>query len=430
MSIDMSTVTDSLKDFDTPYYYYDLDKVSENLEQLGRYFKPPESKIFFPVKTNDHPLFLRFLKGRGINAEVSSGMELDLARKIGFSSIIFNSPAKTPEELKKAVSGGDTVVVLDSLQDLQLLSGYLSARTQVGIRISSSSRRQDKFGMNMKDASDALHAISGNSLLSFAGFHFHLGSFIYSTAAYRRMFENIISMMKKLPAELFKDMQFVDIGGGLQCGHKIKQSILERSMFYYTFKYSIPHRYLLKKEREYLRKMEDFDKEKIISRLYSETAYQKSIVEELVGSSLKIYLEPGTGIAGDAVDVYSRVLARKDNKVLIDASRFIQHSHDIFWHPVYNVSEPARDIREEYVFGPLNTPHDMYSRCYVGGRLENNSLVRVRGMGAYSFSFHSSFSKPQLSVVVRHGGNIDMVTGPEEFSEKYCRYPLGKQPGG
>jgi len=400
----------------TPFYYYDFDKVNANLLRLYQYFNSSNTEIFYSVKTNDCPLLLEFLKSKGIYVEVASGLELQLAREIGFEKILFNGPAKTKDELKLATMQKDTIVIVDNLCELGALQGALSSRIDIGIRINFSQCEQYKFGIHKRDISTALEIIYSEKNLTLIGFHFFLGNSTNSSAHYKYIFGRLLSIVKSLPSDYFKDINFIDIGGGIPCRGKIKRTLFEKSFTHYAFKYSFIDKLILSKELGYIKKIKRFKLDNWLSKYSKIVKYYMRRLENLLNKKLTLYLEPGTAIIGDAVDIYSKVIVNKHRKVLIDVG---MNECGRFWNPIYNISNPSVDIQTEYVFGPLCTPYDLFTRCYVGQPLKKGDWVKILSMGAYTFSFHTSFIKPQLAVVIKKHNKIEKVTDTETLQYKY-----------
>ncbi|MFH1415717.1 MAG: alanine racemase [Elusimicrobiota bacterium] len=410
-----------LSSFNTPFYLYDFDKVERNISKLKNNFDPDDLRIFYSVKTNDHPVLLKFLKEKGLYAEVVSGLELELARNTGFEKILFNGPAKTSDELRQATEGGGTTVIIDNLSEFTRLQKFANAGTEIGLRLDLSGVGYHKFGMNKKDLMKALDMVSEDKKLVLAGLHFHAGSFIQHARYYRHIFNNLMSLMEEVPPHYFDNLEFLDIGGGIPCENKVKRSFMERALENYSYKYHFIDRWLLKKERQYVRRAESFKTDNYLEEYAVIVNDNIKKLQELLKKNISLYMEPGTAIVGDAVEVYSEVVTKKHNKILIDVSRDIERGRNCYWHPVYNITNPSEDVQTEYIFGPVCAPDDMFTRCYVGQRLEEGDRVKICGMGAYSFSYHSSFTQPQPAVVVKKRDSIEKVTDIETFSDKYRR---------
>ena len=107
-----------IADEDTSAVFYDLNVLGRRLDSLVAAF--PASTIHtVAVKANPLRKILTHIASNGIGAEVASLPEIELARTAGIAPdrIVFDSPAKTLEELKHALSLG-IYINADSLDEV------------------------------------------------------------------------------------------------------------------------------------------------------------------------------------------------------------------------------------------------------------------------------------------------------------------------
>ena len=107
---------------DTAIIIHDLDALEAGFTALGAVF-PPTTLTAVAVKANPLPPLIALLAKRGAGAEVASLPELRLALAAGVppERIVFDSPAKTREELREAVRLG-VHVNADNLDELDRLA--------------------------------------------------------------------------------------------------------------------------------------------------------------------------------------------------------------------------------------------------------------------------------------------------------------------
>jgi len=385
----------------TPFYLCDLNVVSHNLRRLSEILHIEYAHIFYSLKTNDNDEVLRFLKGSGVNVEVESGIELKRARSIGFKQIVFNGPAKEKSEIRLAIEECDTIIVIDNISELHMLVNEASKEVRCLIRLNTSSSKLSKFGFSICELQDALKVIQNNQKIRLIGLHFHMGSFINSANAYVSAFDTIISAIKILPHELLKNFELISVGGGIPCEQKVRRSFIDRSFEIFPRKYNWMENYLIRRELEWLKYVNTFSLDSWLMKASTIIQKCKSSIESMTQKKICLIIEPGTAIINDAVDLFSTVIVRKDNKLLIDASRFIEHGHQVFWHPVINVSRVSAEIQKEYIYGPLGTRNDLFSRCYIGKPLQPEDRIMIKGMGAYTFSTQNSFGRAHPKFLIK-----------------------------
>lgn len=109
----------------------DLDQIATAYQRLSSTFAG-RSEVLHAVACKAVPLqpLLRFYADAGAGCEVASPGELELALSAGFApeSIVFDSPAKTMTELKRAVSLGVSMNI-DNFEELERLDAIFHGQT-------------------------------------------------------------------------------------------------------------------------------------------------------------------------------------------------------------------------------------------------------------------------------------------------------------
>jgi len=176
------------RDTDTAAILYDLDRLAANFAALTAAF-PEQARHAFAVKACPLPPILACLAGLGAWAEAASLPEIHLALAAGFdpSRIVFDSPAKTGEELRLALALG-LFVNADNLTELariDALAASLGVVPRAGLRVNpqaglgrikatSVAGRYSKFGVPIAHLPAILDAFARYPWLG--GLHVHVGS--------------------------------------------------------------------------------------------------------------------------------------------------------------------------------------------------------------------------------------------------------------
>lgn len=219
----MKHTIDSVKEltgrYGSPLYVFDELGFLENAKKLESAMLAlyPHYRIAYSFKTNYTPYICSTVKKHGAMAEVVSGFEYELAKRIGFaeSEIIFNGP-------DKGLSGKDAflngcMIHVDSLDELDHLC--LCAKDnpdrpfKIGLRINIDVGQSfiSRFGMEEKDAVLAFQKVSDVPNLTIAGLHCHI-SRCRSKAAWKLR----TGIMLRLADRLFDDVpEFIDLGSGM-----------------------------------------------------------------------------------------------------------------------------------------------------------------------------------------------------------------------
>ncbi len=123
---------------DTALVFYDLTALEGKVRELTGAF-PDNTLHAVAVKANPLLENLKFMNNLGTGAEAASLSEIHLALQAGFSpsSIIFDSPAKTKNEIHFALEKGIHLNA-DSFNELETIRGYLQthkSNSRIGVRI-------------------------------------------------------------------------------------------------------------------------------------------------------------------------------------------------------------------------------------------------------------------------------------------------------
>ncbi|GAA1931095.1 diaminopimelate decarboxylase [Brevibacterium antiquum] len=229
----------------------DLDQIDTAYEHLTSAFAG-DNDVLHAVACKAVPLqpLLRYYAEAGAGCEVASPGELELALTAGFApeNIVFDSPAKTMSELKRAVELGVSMNI-DNFAELERLDGLVDGQTasatvggstgttsaRVGVRINpqsgtgrigalSTATQTSKFGIGLADpgAREALiEAYLARPWLN--QIHVHSGSQGISLDQAAAGIETVVELAQEINARAAqaqthsRDRQVtrIDIGGGL-----------------------------------------------------------------------------------------------------------------------------------------------------------------------------------------------------------------------
>lgn len=213
--------------YGTPYYLMDGDVFLHNITSFKDVFvsKYPKIIVGYSFKTNYVPALCRIAKDAGCYAEVVSEMEYDLAKKIGFKSVIFNGPIKHDSIIWKALDEG-AVVNLDSLYEVDSIIKYKQKRPNkevtVGLRLNIDLTDSDgiskiqcglrvgRFGFTKNVLVDVIHVLRKHGV-RIVSLHGHTSSSDRAVANYGLIVTQMLSLCSELHLD---DIDYFDVGGG------------------------------------------------------------------------------------------------------------------------------------------------------------------------------------------------------------------------
>ncbi|MHC1789221.1 type III PLP-dependent enzyme domain-containing protein [Solidesulfovibrio sp.] len=227
-AVRLAVETGVFRDMDGSVILYDLDRLEANFRALEAAF-PRDCLHAFAVKACPLPPVLACLAGLGAGAEAASLPEIHLALESGIppSRIVFDSPAKTREELRLALDLGLRINAdnLDELDRLAALAASLGVVPRAGLRVNpqaglgrikatSVAGRYSKFGVPLQQRPAILKAFARHPWLT--GLHVHVGSqgcpLELLVAGVGRVYDLALEIEGRLGAGRLATF---DIGGGL-----------------------------------------------------------------------------------------------------------------------------------------------------------------------------------------------------------------------
>jgi diaminopimelate decarboxylase len=369
----------------TPFYCYSSATLERHYRVLSEAFRGTDHLICYAVKANSNQAVLRTMARLGAGMDVVSEGELRRARAAGVPAdkIIFAGVGKTQEEMTYAVSEGILGFNVESEPELELLSEVASRQrktARIAIRVNpdvdarthakiSTGKSENKFGIPFLEAPRIYAQAARLPAIKVAGIHMHIGSQITDLKPFRDAFRLMREMVVALRRE-GHDLEHVDIGGGLGVPYRGTNDVP-------------PH----------------------------PDEYAAAVKAALGDLGLKLVLEPGRMIAGNAGILVSRVIYSKPGATktftIIDAAMndLIRPTLYEAHHEIWPVRESKRELpsRVQDVVGPVCETGDYIALGRELPPLERGDLVAVMTAGAYGAVMSSSYNSRLLvpEVLVR-----------------------------
>lgn len=241
----VTPVSDLTKNFDTPFYFYNLDHIQARAVLLSSALRDAAKlpvAIHYAAKANANPAVLKLLKSQGLCVDVVSAGEIDCALKNGFTGqdILFSGVAKTRRELEHALKISVKQINVESLGELERLEEILIAnpnlmtagqKISVGLRLNpnvspethpyiTTGLKENKFGLEEDAVVEAVGRLATTRApIVFRGLSLHIGSQLLELSALSDAIEIGLSVQCKvrdlMPASLAPLVDRFDIGGGL-----------------------------------------------------------------------------------------------------------------------------------------------------------------------------------------------------------------------
>jgi diaminopimelate decarboxylase len=369
--IDGIKVDDLIDKYGSPLYVFSERIIRKGMEDIKRAFnlRYPKVQMAWSYKTNYLDSICRIFHQEGSWAEVVSGFEYDKAVRNGVKgeNIIFNGPAKSLEELEKAVRNG-SFIHIDHMDELFMLSDLClkkNIEARVAVRVNMDIGiypKWDRFGLNYEngEAWDAINRIMMNPKLKLMGLHTHIGTYIMSVDAYKIAATKLADLAVNIAKKFDHNISYIDMGGGFASKNTLRGA-------YLSGEDTTP----------------SFDE------------YAEAITSALINSQIKpdklptLILETGRALIDNAGYISGTVLA---NKRLSDGHRATIVDVGVnllftgFWydHKIFPVTNHSGLVEETTIYGPLCMNIDVIRPSLMFPALKRGDRFVITRTGAYN----------------------------------------------
>jgi diaminopimelate decarboxylase len=389
-------LSDIVRRFGTPCYVYSRATLTRHFRAFDEALTGADHLVCYAVKANSNLAVLQVLARLGAGFDIVSGGELVRVLKAGGDPrrVVFSGIGKSTAELKQALVLGIFCFNVESEAELQRLSEVavsLKKRAPVALRVNpdvdpkthpyiSTGLKQNKFGVDVADAGRLYRLAATLPGIEVAGVACHIGSQLMDTAPFLDALERVLALADELAAAGIA-LRHIDVGGGL----------------------GVPYR---------------------DETPPSPAQLATAVLEKLRGRGLKILMEPGRAIAGNAGLLVTRVEYLKPgserNFAIVDAAMndLLRPSLYQAWHTVLPVRESGQAPRVVYdVVGPVCESGDWLAKDRELA-LAPGDLLALRTAGAYGFVMSSNYNtRPRAAEVLVDGHEIHLVRAREAVED-------------
>lgn len=388
-----------ISELGSPLFVYSARKICQNLESFRQQFQNlyADATVAYSLKVNALPAIVDLLHQQGAWAEVASGCEYRLARRLGVSGsqIIFNGPYKTIPELETAIEDGAWINVdhWDELNNLQEITIRLGKKVDIGLRLNTHvgiDQLPDRFGFNLEsgDAERAVRAVTKSRFLNIKGLHVHLTSYIVESRkegeipahgikliwpkdsdAYKRAANAIVGFAKAVQQRQGVKIEKLNLGGGFPAIDELGP---------YTEAVVTPI-------------LESFSRDE----------------------RPKLFLEPGRALVGDAAHLLTTVVAVKNlpngqTAVVADAGINALPTSTFRYQDIECLTHTSGEERDTVVYGPLCLQTDIIARAMLPD-LKPGDILKVDNVGAYNEPLSSNFIFERPAVIMIDGDQKKVI---------------------
>jgi diaminopimelate decarboxylase len=381
----------------TPSYVYSSAGIRDQYAVLCNAIGNLDARLHYSVKANSSIAILALLRKLGAGLDIVSGGELFRALKAGYKGkdIVFSGVGKTEREMEEALRAEVLLFNVESEQELQVLdavAGRLGVTAPVALRVNPevlvdtphpytrTGEKGMKFGIPFDEALSVAKAAATLRNTRLMGLDMHVGSQISQFAPYEVGVQRLLHLRREIERGTRARLEYLDIGGGLAVTYDAEQSVDVKQF--------------------------------------------GEVIRALVGSSgLKIILEPGRFLVGNAGVLLTRVLYRKRSGgkefIIADAGMndLLRPSHYNAFHRIEAVSPRGRTTVADVV-GPICESGDFLALDRQIDDAAPGDLLAVQSTGAYGFVMSSNYnSRPRAAEVLVDGDRFAVITRRESYDD-------------
>jgi diaminopimelate decarboxylase len=397
------------RNFGTPLYVYSTHSIIDHCRNIERAFNSNDHLTCYAVKANSNRAILRIIRQEGFGADVNSKGELYLALESGFppNKITFSGVGKTDDEIAYALRHDILAFNVESREEVEILNSIAGQLGKVGrilVRVNldldpgghayvSTSVRQSKFGIGLRDVAGLLKWAQSLPHIEVRGIHSHIGSQIIES-------ETFISAANAL-ARLIDDVRRegvpvreLDFGGG----------------FGVQYRGYVKHPKLPDEEPEALN--------------ISAATLVRTVVPLLNQTRCSISVQPGRSIVAHSGVLLTRVLYRKeaDDKVFIvvDAGMndLLRPSLYDSYHQIVPLHVTGSAYEHVDVVGPLCESGDFFARNRLMPKVQRGEYLALMCAGAYGYVLSSNYNaRPRPAEVLVDGDVCTVIRERERIED-------------
>lgn len=388
------SVKELAKQYGTPLYIYSAATLKRHFQAFDSAFDSVPHLTCYSVKANSNLAVLRLLASMGAGMDIVSGGELYRALLAGVPAerIVYSGVGKKAPEIAQALKAGILMFNVESTQELIRINDVardMGKTAQVSFRINpdvdpkthpyiSTGMKKNKFGLNIESALDAYAMARDLPAIEPIGMDCHIGSQLTTIEPFLEALDKLLAFYEKLKG-MNLDIRYLDLGGGLGIPYNEEEP---------------PH----------------------------PTEFGAALTKALSGIPLKVVLEPGRVIVGNAGILVTEVLYTKQTPsksfVIVDAAMndLVRPSLYGSFHRIEEVEPQGRGPQDVDVVGPICESGDFLAKDRMLPEVRQGELLAVYSAGAYGFTMSSNYNtRTRAAELLVDGENVIVARRRETY---------------
>lgn len=394
----------------TPLYVYSKSTITDHFTRLDAALGKLDHLICYAVKANSNLAVLSTIAKLGGGFDIVSAGELYRVIKAGGdpAKCTFAGVGKTHDEIAFALKSGIYSFNAESEAELRYINhvaGELGTKAPVAVRVNpnvdakthakiTTGKSENKFGIPLKVAAEAYAAAAKYPHLEIKGVQMHIGSQLTSAEPFIEAVKKVVPFVAQLKRDY--GIAYFSIGGGV--GIVYQDALASGDAAWWA----------AKPEGE---------------RPLTPEVYGAALTPLLAPLGLKILLEPGRFLVGNAGVLLSRVeyLKRGSGKnfLVLDAAMndLVRPAmYEAYHELVPLVRDSTRPALKADIVGPICESGDCFAKDRTLQTLGEGEIVAFMSAGAYGYTMASRYNTRGMAAeVLVSGSRFELVNARENF---------------
>ena len=398
LHVEQVALADIAARFGTPCYVYSRAALEASLSEFQQEISGTDALVCYAVKANSNLAILNLFARLGAGFDIVSGGELQRALAAGGDpqKIVFSGVGKTADEMKQALSAGILCFNVESAPELERLNevaGSVGRKAPISLRVNpnvdakthpyiSTGLKENKFGVAYEDALALYRRAAALPNIEVSGIDCHIGSQLLDPAPFAEALDKVLLLVDQLDAEGIH-LHHIDLGGGL--GIRYSDEVAP-----------------------------------------TVASYLQPLLKKLAGRKLKVVLEPGRRLVGNAGLLLTKVEYLKPGDVknfaIVDAAMNDLARPALYdaWHDILPVAPRNGKAKAWEIVGPVCESGDFLGHDRPLA-LESGDLLAIMSAGAYGMAMSSNYNtRPRAAEVMVDGDTAHLVRRRETVESIYA----------
>ena len=384
--------------FGTPCYVYSRAALETTFKHFEAGFAAQDHLVCYAVKANPSLAILNLFARLGAGFDIVSGGELARVLAAGGdpAKVVFSGVGKTEVEMRAALEAGIFCFNVESgaeLERLNSVAGSMGKLALVSLRVNpdvdakthpyiSTGLKNNKFGVAYEEAFTLYQRAAAMPNIHIHGVDCHIGSQLTELKPFMDALERVLLLVDQL-GQTGTHIQHIDAGGGIGI----------------CYNDETPPEF---------------------------SAYAAAMLKKLDGRKVKLLLEPGRALVGNAGALLTRVEYLKHtqakNFAIVDAAMNDLMRPALYdaYHDIVPIRPSAGAMQTYEVVGPVCETGDFLGHDRELA-LQQGDLLAILSAGAYGMSMSSNYNtRPRAAEVMVDGSRCHLIRRRETVAELFA----------